>query len=199
MEIIRMILPAWNKNPEAFSQTVNNMFFQSGVLYVGNSKIRNVERTLLMTLLSSQADPRAPIMPNKYITKSAMPCKLNPKKYCSGITNPISTTYIGKRAEQVINGVTRIVSRRSLGFSIFRADITAGMAHAAPDIKGMTDLPFKPKGRSQRSIRNTTRLMSPDSSINDKKRKSTTICGKKITIPPIPATIPSVNKADHGP
>ncbi|MNL12962.1 hypothetical protein D3C87_1338460 [compost metagenome] len=66
---------------------------------------------------------------------------------------------MGSRAEQVINGVTSIVTKRSLLFSILRADMTAGTAQATPEINGMTDFPFNPKGLNQRSIKNTTRLI----------------------------------------
>ena len=68
--------------------------------------------------------------------------------------------YTGKLAEQVVNGVTKIVIK-----SFFPTrdgscshDI-AGMAHAVPEISGIILLPFIPNRRIILSIKNTTRLI----------------------------------------
>ena len=43
-----------------------------------------------------------------------------------------------------MKGVTKIVISRSFQFSMFRALIMAGIAHAVPEIKGTILLPDKP-------------------------------------------------------
>ena len=83
----------------------------------------------------------------------------NPNKRLSGIINEIKIAYTGKRAEQVVKGVTKIVISLSFQFSIFRAAIIAGMAQAVPEMRGTTLFPLKPKRRMILSIKNTTRLM----------------------------------------
>ena len=49
-----------------------------------------------------------------------------------------------------------MVMSLSLTFSIFRVDITAGMAHAVPETKGTILLPLSPKGFRNRSIKKIT-------------------------------------------
>ena len=67
--------------------------------------------------------------------------------------------YTGSLAEQVIKGVTKIVSNLSLKFSIFLVEITAGMAHAVPETNGTILFPFKPNGRKNLSMRKITLAM----------------------------------------
>ena len=67
--------------------------------------------------------------------------------------------YTGKRAEHVVNGVTRIVISRSFQLSMLRVAIIAGIAQAVPEMSGTTLLPLSPNRRIILSIRNTTRLM----------------------------------------
>ena len=52
-----------------------------------------------------------------------------------------------------------IVMIRSERLGMLRAIITLGTAQAMPPIKGITDLPLKPNGRTMRSIKKTTRDM----------------------------------------
>jgi len=47
-----------------------------------------------------------------------------------GIKAAISSMYTGKRAEQVMKGVTRMVASRSRRFSMVRVAMMAGTAHA---------------------------------------------------------------------
>jgi hypothetical protein len=61
--------------------------------------------------------------------------------------------YTGNLAEQLINGVIKIVRSRSFLFSIFLALMIAGTAQAKPLIIGITLLPFKPTPRIKRSMR----------------------------------------------
>jgi hypothetical protein len=58
-------------------------------------------------------------MPSKYKPSINKPCKLIiPKIKSSGTMKAIKNTYTGKRAEQLIMGVIKIVMRRSFKFSI---------------------------------------------------------------------------------
>ena len=65
----------------------------------------------------------------------------------------IMMIYTGNLAEQLINGVTKIVSILSFQFSIPLADMIAGTAQAAPEIKGTTLFPLNPKTLIGLSIR----------------------------------------------
>ena len=67
--------------------------------------------------------------------------------------------YTGKRAEQVVNGVTKIVISRSFHPEIFLVAITAGIAQAVPEISGITLLPLIPNRLIILSIKKTTLLM----------------------------------------
>ena len=67
--------------------------------------------------------------------------------------------YTGNRALQLINGVTKIVSKRSLRFSILRALIMAGTAQAKPLIIGITLLPFNPTLRISLSLKKLMRAI----------------------------------------
>ena len=84
---------------------------------------------------------------------------MSPKKDPSGMTSAMRIAYTGKRAEQVVKGVTKMVINRYFQFSMFRVAITAGMAQAVHEISGMTLLPFNPKRLNPLSIKKTTRLM----------------------------------------
>ncbi len=67
--------------------------------------------------------------------------------------------YTGILAEQVVKGTTRMVINRSRQLSIFRDDITAGIAQAVPETNGITLLPLIPKRLMILSIKKTTRLI----------------------------------------
>ena len=101
------------------------------------------------------------------------------------------SVYTGMRAEQDINGATKMVIKRSFQLAMLRVAITPGMAHATLLIKGTTDFPFNPNGRIKRSMMNTTRAMYPVSSSMVRNKKSKAICGTKTTTPPMPGIMPS--------
>src|SRR5690606_6416765 len=86
-------------------------------------------------------------IPVKYRAKNAIPCKFTrPPRYCvSGINAAINSAYTGRRAEQDINGLVRMVSSRLRGDSMVRAAIMAGMAQACADRYGIKLRPDKPK------------------------------------------------------
>ena len=64
---------------------------------------------------------------------------------------------MGMRAEQVINGVIKIVTSRSRGFSMTRVDMMAGIAHACAESIGTNALPGRPNLRITLSITNAAR------------------------------------------
>ena len=68
---------------------------------------------------------------NKYIATINNPCSgSTPKTTCGGNNAAMINVYTGKRAEQVINGMTIIVSIRSRRRSIVRVAMIAGTAQA---------------------------------------------------------------------
>jgi len=75
-----------------------------------------------------------------------IPCRpIQPRKYLtSGMNAAIISAYIGRRALQLINGATKIVTIRSRRFPITRVAIMPGTAQAKEDNSGMKDLPLKP-------------------------------------------------------
>ena len=99
------------------------------------------------------------------------------------------------RALQLMNGATNMVMSRSFQLEIVRVAIIPGIAQAMLDINGTTLLPFKPNGRINRSMMNTTRYKYPLSSKMEMKKNNMAICGTKTTTPPIPGIIPSEIKS----
>ena len=61
------------------------------------------------------------------------------------------------RAEQVSSGVMRMVTSRSRGFSMTRADMMAGIAQACAESIGTNALPGSPSRRMILSITNAAR------------------------------------------
>src|SRR6202012_1703211 len=111
-------------------------------------------KTYFITKATVTADTKL----KRYMPVRANPCRLNTHHTLRlGTTSAISKVYIGKRAEQVTNGVTMIVIIRSFQFSILRVLIIDGTAQAKPPISGTTDLPFNPTLRISLSIINVTR------------------------------------------
>ena len=70
---------------------------------------------------------------------------------------PISSAYTGSRAEQVINGATRMVARRSRGSWMLRVAMMPGMAQAKLDSSGMNERPDRPAPAIIRSSRKAAR------------------------------------------
>ena len=77
--------------------------------------------------------------------------------YVLGTTRLIKRVYTGMRAEQLINGATKIVISLSFQSEMVLADMIPGMAHATLESSGTTLLPFRPKGLMRRSMIKTTR------------------------------------------
>ena len=103
--------------------------------------------------------------------------------------------YTGNLALQLMSGVIMMVSKRSLAFSMFRALIMAGTAHAKPLIIGITLLPLRPTLRISLSVRKLIRAMYPESSRSVINPKRIIICGIKIRIPLRPASIPFTKRS----
>ena len=71
----------------------------------------------------------------------------------------MSSAYTGSRAEQVMSGVTRIVTSRSRWFSMVRAAMMPGMAQAKPESSGTTERPLRPTRFMMRSMMKAARAM----------------------------------------
>ena len=69
----------------------------------------------------------------------------------------MSKAYTGKRAEQVINGATIIVVKRSRGSAILRVAIMPGTAQAKLDSNGIKARPLKPALNISLSSKNAAR------------------------------------------
>ena len=69
----------------------------------------------------------------------------------------INNAYTGKRAEQVINGATKIVVKRSRGSLIVRDAIIPGIAHAKLESNGINARPDKPDLYISLSSKNAAR------------------------------------------
>ena len=98
--------------------------------------------------------------PIKYMSMSINPCTLNGPHLSVSFSNIlINKVYTGNRAEQLINGVTKMVIKRSFLFSMLRDAMILGTAQAIPPINGTIDLPFIPNGRIILSMIKPTRAM----------------------------------------
>jgi hypothetical protein len=73
--------------------------------------------------------------------------------------SPTRIVKTGKRAEQLMNGVTKMVMSLSFQWSMVRVAMIAGIAQAQPDISGTTLFPLSPTLLISLSMRNTTRAM----------------------------------------
>ena len=74
-----------------------------------------------------------------------------------------------------------------------------GMAQAKLERSGMKLFPDRPTPAISRSIRNAARAMYPLASISRMKKNRITICGRKTTTEPTPASTPSVTKSRRTP
>ena len=92
---------------------------------------------------------------------------ITPRTYRLSITRPryslknapAISPYTGSFAEQLMNGSSNIVMRRSRSLSIVRAPIAAGTVQPKPISSGMKLFPLSPKRRIGLSIINAMRLM----------------------------------------
>ena len=90
-----------------------------------------------------------------------------------------------------MNGVSMIVILRSRSEGSVRVDITAGTVQPNPISIGTMLRPESPIFRSSLSIKNATRAMYPESSRSERKKKSTTMIGMKLSTLPTPVKMPS--------
>ena len=80
---------------------------------------------------STAAAESAATVLKRYMPIIIRPCTGTKPNTCAGGNSaPITSEYTGKRAEQVINGMTIMVRMRSRPRSIVRVAITAGTAQA---------------------------------------------------------------------
>jgi hypothetical protein len=72
---------------------------------------------------------------------------------------PISSANTGSRAEQVMSGATRIVTRRLRGEGMVRVAMMPGTAQAYEESRETKDRPSRPMRPIRRSITNAARAM----------------------------------------
>ena len=99
---------------------------------------------------------------------------------------------MGSLAEQLINGVRKIVIFLSLSDGKVLVAIIAGTEQPKPINIGTKLLPESPTFLSILSIKNATLAIYPLSSNNDKKKNRITIIGKKLKTLPTPEKIPLI-------
>ena len=88
------------------------------------------------------------------------PCAPNGPTRCAGSTSrPISRTYTGSRAEQVISGAAIMVASRSFADGSVRVAMMPGIAQANEDSSATKARPSSPARAITRSIRNAARDM----------------------------------------
>ncbi len=100
--------------------------------------------------------------------------------------------YIGSFAVQLMNGISMIVIFLSRSDGRVLDDITAGTEHPNPTSIGTIDRPESPIFRRGLSITKAIRAIYPVSSSSDRKKKSTTMIGRKLITEPTPANTPSI-------
>ena len=83
---------------------------------------------------------------------------------------PARSTYTGRRALQLIRGVTKMVMSRLWRLSMVRDDMMAGTLHPKPIIRGINDLPCSPILCISLSIIKAARAIYPVSSITEMNR-----------------------------
>src|SRR5574342_153522 len=147
-------------------------------------------------MTNTEVSPFNSVFENTLASKSATTIpktyKLNTTNaFCSTKNAPTNKAYTGRRAEQDINGVKRIVINLSFGVSIVLAAIIPGTLQPNPIIIGINAFPFSPTDSIMRSITSATRAIYPESSSSDIKKNKMKICGTNTSTPPTPATIPS--------
>ena len=101
---------------------------------------------------------------------------------------------MGILAEQLINGTSSIVIFRSRSEDRVRVAIIAGTEQPKPISIGTKLRPESPMRRRSLSMTNATRDMYPVSSSIARKKNSTTIRGRKLSILPTPANTPSITR-----
>ena len=80
-----------------------------------------------------------------------------------------------------------MVSNLSRRFSIVRAAMMPGIAHAKLERSGINDFPERPTPTRSLSIRKAARARYPQPSSTATKRKRIAICGRNMMTPPTPA------------
>ena len=95
-------------------------------------------------------------------------------------------------AVQLINGVRRIVSLRSLADGRVRDAITPGTVQPKPMSIGTILLPLSPIFLRALSVTKATLAIYPVSSKRERKKNRTTMIGRKESTLPTPVKIPSI-------
>ena len=99
---------------------------------------------------------------------------------------------MGILAEQLMNGMRRIVTIRSRSDGSVRLAMTPGTVQPNPTSMGTMLRPDRPIFLRSLSMTNATRAMYPESSSRARKKNSVTMMGTKLTTVPTPAKTPSM-------
>ena len=125
-----------------------------GMRYGGSSSNSGTDGPRRTVRPRTAAAARAMIVLNTYIATIRNPCTGNkPNTFEGGNSAAMISVYTGRRAEQVMSGITIMVRKRSRLRSMVRVARMAGMAQAKPDSNGTKARPCRPRARMMRSMR----------------------------------------------
>src|ERR1035437_3737686 len=133
MEMAMITFPASNKKTFTRSMIASPTFFHLGERYGGSSMMIKLRSLDLIRYLITNAALIAARNPMRYRNIKTTPCILkNPNFLSAGITSEMSSAYTGRRAEQLISGVTMMVINLSFQLLMVRVLMMAGTAQATP-------------------------------------------------------------------
>src|SRR5436309_11274247 len=121
IEIASITVPARFRKIEQRVNSAWPTLPRSGRRYGGNSITNGGDGAFSKVCLRIQAMTIATIIPVTYIARiKTAPREIMPRNLLPEKKAAITRVYTGSRAEQLMNGATRIVATRSFGFSIVR-------------------------------------------------------------------------------
>ena len=144
-----------------------------------------------VVFLKIKTDTIATIIPQTYIEYVIKSTYWKPKAL---EIPPAIATRIGNLAPQEKNGITLIVETFSFSSASVLVLIIAGTEQPKPIIIGIKALPDKPNLRKILSKIKATRAIYPVSSIIEKNKNNTKICGKNPKMANKPVKTPSQRK-----
>ena len=147
-----IMVPAFSRKCSTRSQTWVNTLRALGMRYGGSSITNGASCLFEAALRKIRPESMPSITPRTYRLSITRP-------RCSLKNAPAISPYTGSFAEQLMNGSSNIVMRRSRSLSIVRAPIAAGTVQPKPISSGMKLFPLSPKRRIGLSIINAMRLM----------------------------------------
>ncbi len=156
----KITVPASLRNTAARSKVWRTTERSVGRRYGGSSSKRGIRRPFTTVRPSTPAAASAVRVENRYMNTMRRPCTgSTPNTSVGGNSAAMISVYTGKRAEQVIRGMTSMVKSRSRSRSMVRVAMMAGMAQAQPLSMGTKARPWRPRLFMMRSIRYAARAM----------------------------------------